>query len=280
MFRLLAALYAGLTLGFVGAAHAQTQGSEYVPEMGQAGKDVVWIPTPDALVERMLDMAGVTAEDYVMDLGSGDGRITIAAAKRGARAVGIEYNADLVELSKRNAEAAGVADKAQFLKADLFETDLSKATVIAMYLLPHINMQLRPKLLELKPGTRIVSHYFDLEDWKSDNDTVVEGRPAFLWVVPAKIGGDWKLSYPDGGEPAELAITQNFQLIWGELRRGEVSQELGAPWLTGVNIRFTVRDEQGNAHRYTGKLVEDNRMEGTVSVGAGQARQWVATRVQ
>ncbi|MBX6393926.1 MAG: methyltransferase domain-containing protein [Burkholderiales bacterium] len=276
MLRLLVALYAGLSF----AVAAQAQGGEYEPREGQEGKDVIWVGTPDALIERMLDMAEVKPGDYVMDLGSGDGRIPIAAAKRGARAIGIEYNPDLVELSKRKAEAAGVADRTEFLKADLFETDLSKADVITMYLLPELNMKLRPKLLELKPGTRIVSHFFDMEDWKSDNDTVVDGRPAYLWIVPAKVGGKWKLSYPDGKETAELTLTQNFQLIWGDLRQGGETLELGAPWLAGDRIRFTVRDAQDRPHQYTGKVFDGRRMEGTVSVDGKQTRKWVATRVQ
>lgn len=282
MFRLLVALYAGLSFGFVGAAHAQAQpkGGDYVPEVGQEGKDVVWVPTPDELVERMLDMAKVTSNDYVMDLGSGDGRIAIAAAKRGARAVGIEYNPDMVELSKRNAKAAGVANKAQFMKADLFEADLSKATVITMYLLPRINLQLRPKLLDLKPGTRIVSHAFDLGDWKSDNEAKVEGREAYLWIVPAKIGGNWRITYPDDKtrEPLELRLTQNYQLIWGHAVRGEQSTELARPWLTGTQIRFDVADASA-ADTYAGE-VKGNRMEGTVKSDGGATTRWVATRIQ
>src|SRR3972149_1420234 len=145
-------------------AYAQTQ-AEYKPEVGQAGKDVVWVPSPQALVDKMLDMAKVTPNDFVMDLGSGDGRTVITAAKRGARPLGIEYNPDMVELSKRNADKEGVAGKASFVKADLFETDFSRASVITMFLLPDINLKLRPKILALKPGTRIVSNSFNMGDW-------------------------------------------------------------------------------------------------------------------
>src|SRR5881296_4141847 len=152
-------------------AQVQAAQEEYQPQVGQEGKDVVWVPTPQALVDKMLDMAKVTPQDYVIDLGSGDGRTVITAAKRGAKALGIEYNPDMVELSKRNAAKEGVSDRATFQKADLFESDFSQATVITMFLLPDINIKLRPKILDLKPGIRIVSNSFTMGDWKAD-DTV------------------------------------------------------------------------------------------------------------
>src|SRR5262245_61353235 len=148
---------------FASGAYAQ----DYQPQVGQEGKDVVWVPTPETMVQRMLDMAKVTSKDFVMDLGSGDGRTVIGAAKRGARALGVEYNPDMVELSKRNAAKEGVTERAQFVKADLFETDFSKATVITMFLLPDINLKLRPKILNLKPGTRVVSNSFTMGEWKA-----------------------------------------------------------------------------------------------------------------
>ncbi len=180
-----------------GIAQAQPA-KEYEPEVGQAGKDVVWVPTPQALVDKMLDMAKVTPKDYVIDLGSGDGRTVITAAKRGSKALGIEYNPDMVELSKRSAAKEGVSDKASFVKADLFESDFSQAQVITMFLLPSINVKLRPKILDLKPGTRIVSNSFDMEEWKPDETATVEGCnnwcTAHLWIVPAKVEGSWKLA--------------------------------------------------------------------------------------
>src|SRR5882724_12992968 len=155
---------------------AQAQpAKEYQPEVGQAGKDVVWVPTPQALVDKMLDMSKLTPKDYLIDLGSGDGRTVITAAKRGSKALGIEYNPEMVELSKRNAAKEGVSDKANFVKADLFESDFSQAQVITMFLLPSINIKLRPKILDLKPGTRIVSNSFDMEDWKADETATAEG---------------------------------------------------------------------------------------------------------
>src|SRR5919106_1025306 len=182
--------FAFLLAVFAALAFAQAQ-KTYEPSVGQEGKDVVWVPTPQAVVDKMLDMAKVTARDFVIDLGSGDGRTVITAAKRGARALGIEYNPDMVELSKRNAEKESVVDRASFVKADLFETDFSNATVITMFLLPEINLKLRPKILELKPGTRIVSNTFTMAEWAADETaTVTEDCTswctALLWIVPAK----------------------------------------------------------------------------------------------
>src|SRR5512138_3690176 len=196
--------------------HAQATDT-YKPTVGQAGKDVVWVPTPQQLVDTMLDMAKVTPQDLVMDLGSGDGRTVITAAKRGATAMGVEYNPEMVTLSRANAQQQGVTSKASFVQADLFQTDLSKPTVITMFLLPSINMKLRPTLLNLKPGTRIVSNTFDMEDWQPDETAAIgpEGCTswckAMLWIVPAKAEGRWKT--PQG----ELNIVQKFQMITGTL---------------------------------------------------------------
>ncbi len=283
MFRFVrAALFLLIVCGVSAAAAQQPAAAPYEPSVGQPGKDVVWVPTPEELVRKMLDMAHVKPGEFVMDLGSGDGRIAIAAARDfGARAVGIEYNPDMVALSQRNAKAAGVADKVKFVKADLFETDLSRADVITMYLLPRINLQLRPKLLALKPGTRIVSHAFDLGDWKSDDDAVIEGREAFLWIVPAKIGGAWRLAFPAdaGREPVTLALTQNYQLFWGSAQRGGESMELIKPWLAGADIRFHLPEAGGVTQEYTGR-VNGERMEGTLRGADGRPVQWVARRVK
>src|SRR3954463_12115436 len=216
-------------------AQAQRAPKAFEPQVGQAGKDVVWVPTPQAVVDKMLDMAKVTSSDFVMDLGSGDGRTVITAAKRGATAMGIEYNPDMVELSKQNAAAAGVTGKATFVKADLFETDLSKASVITMFLLPSINMKLRPKLLDLKPGTRIVSNTFTMEDWTPDDTkTVGDGCTswctALLWIIPAKVEGSWTM--PKG----ELKLTQQFQTISGTLGGTPISDGK----LLGEAITFKV----------------------------------------
>src|SRR5438093_7313181 len=191
------------------SALAQPAKDEYQPQVGQEGKDVIWVPTPQALVDKMLDVAKVTPKDYVMDLGSGDGRTVITAAKRGVKAQGIEYNPDMVELSKRNAAKEGVNNRASFTKADLFESDFSQATVITMFLLPDINIKLRPKILNLKPGTRIVSNSFTMGDWTADEtvsvkDSCVSYCTAHLWIVPAKVEGTWQI--PQG----ELMLNQTY----------------------------------------------------------------------
>jgi len=253
-------------------AQAQPATKPFEPQVGQAGKDVVWVPTPQALVDRMLDMAKLTPQDIHMDLGSGDGRTVITAAKRGATATGIEYNPNMVELSKRNAAAAGVpAGKATFLNADLFETDLSKATVITMFLLPQINMKLRPKILDLKPGTRIVSNTFTMEDWEADEtSTVSDGCEswctALFWIVPAKVQGTWTL--PQG----ELTVTQVFQKISGTLKSGTTSTPIANGRLRGDEITFT-----SGGSTYTGR-VNGNAMQGTIA-GAG-AGKWSASKVK
>src|SRR5713226_2788900 len=251
-------------------AQAQPAKEPFQPQVGQEGKDVVWVPTPQALVDKMLDMAKVTSQDYVIDLGSGDGRTVITAARRGARALGIEYNPEMVELSRRNAIAAGAGDKATFAKADLFESDFSQATVITMFLLPQINLRLRPKILDLKPGTRIVSNSFTMEEWKADETATVSNGcssycTALLWIVPAKVGGVWKL--PQG----ELTLKQNFQMISGTLKSGGNTMPITNGRLRGDQISFSTGGAQ-----YTGR-VNGNAIDGTVKSG-GSNSKWSATR--
>ena len=254
--------------GITSPGFAQTQpAKEYQPEVGQEGKDVIWVPTPQLLVEKMLDVARVTPQDYVIDLGSGDGRTVISAAKRGARALGVEYNPDMVELSKRNAAKEGVSDKAAFMKADLFESDLSQATVITMFLLPDINMKLRPRILDLKPGTRIVSNSFTMGAWSADqivtaDDDCVSYCVAYFWIVPAKIEGTWQL--PQG----ELTLIQTFQMISGTLKSGGNAMLVINGRLEGNRITFTAGDGE-----YVGR-VSGNVMEGSVSSGGS----WKGTR--
>jgi SAM-dependent methyltransferase len=226
-----------LSLIFIGTSILFAQENpEYQPQVGQPGKDVVWVPTQQDLVNEMLKMARVTPQDYVIDLGSGDGRTVITAAKLGATALGIEYNPDMVELSRRNAATAGVAGKATFVKADLFETDLSKATVITMFLLPDINLRLRPRLLNLKPGTRIVSNSFTMDDWEADGTITLENGcttwcTAYLWIIPAKVEGKWAL--PDG----ELDLSEKFQEIKGTLTLGGKKTPIAGK-MNGTAITF------------------------------------------
>jgi len=222
LFALTSALaLAGMDASAQKAASPKEAAATYEPSVGQAGKDVVWVPTPQALVDKMLDMAKATPADYVMDLGSGDGRTVITAAKRGIRAMGVEYDPNMVELSKRNALKEGVADRAKFVKADLFKTDLSKASVITMFLMPAINLKLRPKILNLKPGTRIVSNSFDMAEWEADEKVTLDASSdcegyctARLWIVPAKVAGTHKT------REGELRLKQEFQKLTGTLRSG------------------------------------------------------------
>jgi hypothetical protein len=249
-------------------AQGQGQGAQqgqFQPQVGQAGKDVVWVPTPQALVDRMLDMAKVTPQDYVIDLGSGDGRTVITAAKRGARAMGIEYDPNMVALSKANAAKEGMGDKATFQNADLFATDFSQATVVTMFLLPQINLKLRPTILQMKPGTRIVSNSFDMGEWVADEtSTVAEDCTswctAMLWIVPAKVDGAWRLG------KGQLSLKQDFQVVSGTLETGGKSVPVEGR-LRGADLTFTAGGVQ-----YTGR-VNGDAIEGTSKAGA-----WKATR--
>ena len=256
--RRLLALSAALLL-FASLAHAQaTQTKPFEPTVGQAGKDVVWVPTPQSLVERMLDLAKLTPQDFLMDLGSGDGRTVITAAKRGATAQGIEYNPDMVALSQRNAKDAGVTGKATFVKADLFETDFSKATVVTMFLLPDINLRLRPKILDMKPGTRIVSNTFTMGEWKADEtaDLGAGGKgscneswcTALLWIVPAKVAGTHKL--PQG----ELTLKQEFQMLSGTFRTEGKTLAIANGRVRGEEVSFKAGGKDYRGRVSNGKL--------------------------
>ena len=256
-------------VGLAAADPALAQ-SEYQPKVGQAGKDVIWVPTPQALVDKMMEMAKVTPQDYVVDLGSGDGRTVITAAKIGAKALGIEYNPDMVELSKRNAEKEGVTDKAKFIKADIFESNFSDATVITLFLLPSLNVKLRPTLLEMKPGTRVVSNSFDMGEWAPDQTVEgIEGCTSYcrahFWLVPAKVAGTWRLA--DG----ELKLEQSFQMLSGTLKSGSSAAPLTAGKLAGNQIAF-----KAGGTEYTGQ-VNGDVMEGTSKAG-GKEASWRATR--
>ena len=239
--------------------HAQATDT-YKPVVGQAGKDVVWVPTPQELVDTMLDMAKVTPQDLVMDLGSGDGRTVITAAKRGATAMGVEYNPEMVELSKSNAVTERMTGKATFVQAGLFTVDLSKASVITMFLLPTINLKLRPSLLDLKPGTRVVSNTFDMAEWEPDERKVIgpdgctSWCTALLWIIPAKVQGNWKTAQ------GNLRITQSFQKITGTLGTTPITGKL-----TGDQISFMAASTS-----YTGR-VTGNTIQGS---------NWTASRIE
>ena len=234
----------------------------YEPQLNQPGKDVQWVPTPPALVEKMLDLAGLTPKDRLVDLGSGDGVLVIAAARRGARARGIEYDRGLVEFSKRKAAEAGVSQLTRFVRGDIFKTDFSDATVVTTFLLPSMNLRLRPTFLAMKPGTRIVANTFAIADWQPDETVAIEPCErwctAMLWIVPARVGGTWRT--PKG----DLTLTQKFQIVSGTL--GNEPIENGR--LRGDEISFTV-----GATAYRGR-VDGPRMR--VSADDGPVSTWVA----
>jgi precorrin-6B methylase 2 len=248
---------------------------QYQPSVGQEGKDVIWVPTPEGLVTAMLDMAKLTPNDYVIDLGSGDGRIVIAAAKRGARALGVEYNPDMVELSQSNALKEGVSGKASFMQADIFETDFSQATVLTLYLLPSLNMKLRPKILDMRPGTRVVSHAFNMEDWEADQTASVEDRNAYLWIVPAKVEGSW--TWHTATSIAELTLRQTFQKIEGSLKMGGRELPLKNAKLEGDQISFSVDESQATLREYSGR-VNASAITGITKVANGTGATWKAER--
>jgi SAM-dependent methyltransferase len=258
------------------AALAQEPGNE--PQIGQPGKDVVWVPTPEALVERMLAMAQVGPGDVVFDLGSGDGRAVIAAAKRGARAVGVEFNPDLVALSRRNAGRERLSGaRASFVEGDIFETDFSSATVVTLYLLPDLNLRLRPKLLEMRPGTRVVSHMFKMQDWDPDETSYLGHTPAYLWIVPARVGGVWRLALSGGGTFV-LDLEQTFQKVGGTVDLGPVLAGLRDARLCGDALSFAFVDGEGVLHELDGRAAGSG-LEGTFRAGTRKGR-WTARRAE
>jgi precorrin-6B methylase 2 len=257
-------------------AAAQQQQKPYEPQVGQAGKDVIWVPTPDEVVDRMLTMAQVKPNDIVYDLGAGNGKIAIAAAKKfGATATGIEYNPEMARHAQGNVVAAGVQGKARILQGDIFATNFSEATVVTMYLLPGLNMKLRPTLLAMRPGTRVVSHSFTMEDWEADEISSMDGRRAYFWVVPATVGGAWALE--SGSEKTEISFEQRFQKIEGTVNLGLTQGGLRSARLSGANISFALVDGNGVLRSYSGR-VNGTRMEGTYHGDSGAEVRWSATK--
>src|SRR3954470_9170273 len=261
-----AALLAAFLVPFTASAQ------KFEPQVGQAGKDVIWVPTPDEVVERMLTMAQTGPNDIHFDLGAGDGKIAIMAAKKfGARATGIEYNPEMVKYGNQKAQEAGVAGvgpgKAQIRQADIFATDFSSATVITLYLLPALNMKLRPTILSMKPGTRVVSHSFTMEDWEADEISTMDGRRAYFWVVPANVMGTWTLDA--GGTKNDLTLEQTFQKINGTMSFGSVHAGLRESRLHGPQISFAYVDQGGLRREFTG-TVSGRSMSGTFRDDKGQ----------
>ena len=274
--QVLSALCVMAWVGLPAAAFAQALAPGEIPQIGQLSKDSVWVPTPERMIRRMLQLADTTAKDVVIDLGSGDGRIPIHAARHfGAKAIGVELEGNLVRLARETAAKQGVAHLATFEQEDLFKADLSRATVVALYISPGVMTRLKPVLLGLKPGTRVVSHHFTLEDWEPDETIRVENRTGYLWVVPADVRGTWTVDLP--GDALTIRIEQAHQQLRtsGE-RRGRAVPVIGAR-LRGTEIEFASFDPDGASRQFRGRL-EGNRMTGE-SMGQGIAsRNWTATR--
>lgn len=269
---------AALLLALPIASVAQTGAPSFTPQVGQEGKDVIWVPTPPELVDRMLKLAQATRKDFVVDLGAGDGRIAIAAGRMGIRALGIEYNPEMVDFANRAAAEAGVSAKASIIHGDIFEKDFSQATVVTMYLLTALNLRLRPKLLEMKPGTRLVAHQFGMGEWTPDETSYVEGRPAHLWIVPAKAQGTWNaiVGTPGKSRSFVLQIEQTFQKITGNATFDKTSTTLRHARLQGDVIRFAFTDFDGRVREFSGHISGD-RMSGDIT-GPGGRQRWQALR--
>jgi SAM-dependent methyltransferase len=263
---------AALVVALAGVAEAQEPQKPFEPTSGQAGKDVVWVPSPPAMVNKMLEMARVTPQDFVMDLGSGDGRNIIAAAKLGARALGVEYNPDMVALSRKKAAEAGVADKAQFVEGDMYAADISKATVLALFLLPVNLNKLAPKFLDMQPGSRIAGNTFGIDGWEPDDRFTLDQSTdcsswceALLWIVPAKAAGTWKMAN------GTMTLTQEFQIIKGTVTLDGQTYTIPNTALRGNEISFIA-----GGINFNGK-VNGNQIDGTITLPAGQV-PWRATR--
>jgi SAM-dependent methyltransferase len=273
------AVLASLALCAVTALSVQAQkpGGEYKPEVGQPGKDVVWVPTPDEVVDKMLDMAELKSGERLVDLGAGDGKIAIAAAKRGARARGIEFNPDMVALSRRKAAEAGV--KVDLQQGDIFKSDFRNADVVTMYLLPSLNEKLRPILLKMKPGTRVTSHQFMMGDWTPDETASMGSRQAHLWIVPAQLGGQWQVQINGDDDRIPMRLQQKYQVLEGSAQWNGRPAAVNDARVRGTHVTFTLVDADGGKHRFEGRVDGAKRLRGEVVAQAGGRRQpFVATR--
>ena len=268
LLRVGCAIAAAALLGVTPAAAQKAESKDYEPQVGQAGKDVIWVPTPDDVVEKMLDLVQLQPGERHVDLGSGDGKIAIAAARRGAVAKGIEYNADMVALSQRNARKAGV--QVELVQGDIFVTDFSDADVVTLYLLPHLNEKLRPTLLAMKPGTRVVSHAFRMGDWAPDETAAVGGRELHFWRVPANIDGAWTFSLGNAAGPT-IKIRQHHQKIDGQSEMGNRVAPLSEARVDGAHVRFIFTDAAGALHRFDGYADHKGPIVGVSTPYAGGA---------
>ena len=259
-FLLYVLLASWLNLAF---ASTTTNSAEYKPKVGQEGKDVIWVPTPEGLIDKMLAAAKVNDKDTLFDLGAGDGIIAITAARKyGAKSVGIEYNPDMAQFARRKVAEAGLTDKVKIITGDIFQEDFSSATVVTLYLMPHLNMKLRPILLKMKPGTRVVSNTFTMGDWEPDETVFDQHWKGFFWVVPAQIEGAWVMTGMEGG-PLRLNLSQSFQNIGGTLTRGGQTLALVGAKLRGDEVKFQFITPDRKVHAFSGRL-EGRRLTGTV----------------
>jgi hypothetical protein len=268
------ALMLACALPAAGASREECE-RQFKPQTGQPGKDVVWVPTNDNLVARMLQMAQVTAGDRVYDLGAGDGKIAIAAARDfGARAVGVEYDPQLARLAQCYVQADGLGERVQIIHGDIFETDFSSATVVTLYLLPELNLRLRPTILKMKPGTRVVSHSFMMDDWQPDERSLTEDGSAYLWIVPASAAGNWSFREAGGDGRFAVELAQEFQQLSG--RAG------GEPLISDARVRGTQIElsfvENGAPTKVSGRI-EGDRIDAQVTRG-GKTSRYVGTRAQ
>lgn len=275
-----ASVVAGILFGLVSGCATQHSGTEhYQPLIAQSGKDVMWMPTPNNLVTEMLDAAQVTSTDVVYDLGAGDGKIPIEAAKRyGARAVGIEFNPQLAALARQNAQQAGVSNRVTIVTGDIFKEDFSNATVVTLYLLTALNIKLKPALLEMKPGTRIVSNTFSMGSWEPDQNILAEGEVSgFLWVVPAKVQGNWRFIDLPGWPDAQVNLTQKSQKFHGDIFLKQTLAQRIEGRLRGAQISFDYYDADHQLRTFVG-MVSANKIHGTIKQMPGSVVS--ATRVQ
>ena len=251
------------TLPATNSASPKAAAADYQPVQGQAGKDVIWVPTPEGLIDKMLTTAKVSSQDKVFDLGAGDGIIAITAARKyGAQSVGIEYNPDMAQFARRKVAEAGMTDKVKIITGDIFQEDFSSATVVTLYLMPHLNIKLRPILLKMKPGTRVVSHAFNMGEWEPDERISDQHARAYFWVVPAQIEGAWVMSGLEGG-PMRLNLSQSFQQVGGTLNRGGQSFALLGARLSGDELKFQFVTPDKKVNTFSGR-VEGQRLTGSV----------------
>jgi hypothetical protein len=277
----------GTALALVGMLAAATFSAEakdrrecdrdYKPQVGQSGKDVVWVPTPDEVVQRMLRMAKVTPQDIVYDLGAGDGKIAIAAGKLGATSVGIEYNPEMAKLAQCYVQAEELTGKTRIIQGDVFKEDFSRASVVTMYLLPELNLRLRPTILNMKPGTRVTSHQFTMGDWEPDETAEIDYRTAYLWIVPAKVEGTWSLREQGSNAQYAVNLSQKYQKITGDIATGSAKQPLVGATVRGEEIRFAFNDDKGVTRTLNG-TVRGNELTGTLKSANGTETKVTGTR--